>query len=197
MRRGCPSVGAMPNLMIVIASTRPGRGGFAVGQWFAEHARTHGGFDVTVVDLAELNLPLLDEAAHPRLQQYEHEHTKDWSALVAAADAFVFVTPEYNHSFPATLKNALDFLHREWAHKAAGFVSYGGVSAGTRAVVGLKPVVAALSLYGTTAAVNIPFFRQFFDDDGAVEPNEIMESSATALLNELVALESTTRVLRS
>jgi hypothetical protein len=82
----------------------------------------------TPIDLAEVGLPLLDEPNHPRLQQYSHQHTKDWSAAVSRADAFVLVTPEYNHSFPASLKNALDHLVRDRADKPAGIVSYGGVS---------------------------------------------------------------------
>src|SRR5690242_5860222 len=83
-------------LLIIIASTRPGRVGLPVGQWFSERAREHGGFEVSVADLAELALPFMDEPNHPRLRLYTHQHTKEWSALVDAADAFVFVSPEYN-----------------------------------------------------------------------------------------------------
>src|SRR5947209_7654159 len=122
-----------PKLEIIIASTRPGRVGLPVAQWFYQRAVAHGGFEVELVDLAEINLPFMDEPKHPRLRQYVHQHTRDWSAKVDSADAFVFVTPEYNFSFNAVLKNALDYLHWEWQYKPAGFVSYGGVSAGTRA----------------------------------------------------------------
>ena len=104
----------MPTLTIVIASTRPGRAGLPIAQWFIARARDHGGFDVVVADLAELRLPLLDEPSHPRLRQYTHQHTKDWSATVERSDAFVFVTAEYNHGYPAPLKNAIDYLHFEW-----------------------------------------------------------------------------------
>jgi len=99
-------------LEVVIASTRPGRIGWPVGTWFLERARAHGGFDVSLIDLKELALPMLDEPKHPRLGQYEHEHTKRWSASVAAADAFVFVTPEYNHGMSGVLKNTIDWLSR-------------------------------------------------------------------------------------
>jgi len=99
----------MPRLTIVIASTRPGRAGRPIAEWFADRARTHGAFDVHVADLAEIALPLLDEPHHPRLRRYEHQHTKDWSATVEASDAFVFVTAEYNHGYPAALKNAVDY----------------------------------------------------------------------------------------
>ena len=104
----------MPRLLVVIASTRPGRAGRAIGDWFAEAARAHNGFEVDVADLAELDLPFHDEPAHPRLGQYEHDHTRRWSEQVAAADAVVFVMPEYNYSFSAPLKNAFDYLHNEW-----------------------------------------------------------------------------------
>src|SRR5690242_19682950 len=120
----------MPTLSVLITSTRPGRVGLPVARWFIARAEAHGGFTVRVDDLAEIRLPFLDEPRHPRLRQYEHQHTRDWSARVDAADAFAIVTPEYNSGLPATLKNALDFLNQEWRYKPVGFVSYGGVSAG-------------------------------------------------------------------
>jgi NAD(P)H-dependent FMN reductase len=121
-------------LSVVIASTRPGRVGLPVGRWAAETASAHGGFQVEVADLAEVALPMMDEPHHPRLGQYVHEHTLRWSALVDAAGAFVFVTPEYNHGPAASLLNAVAYLFREWLYKPVGFVSYGGVSAGLRGV---------------------------------------------------------------
>jgi NAD(P)H-dependent FMN reductase len=139
----------------------------------------------------------MDEPNHPRLRQYTHQHTKDWSARVQAADAFVFVTPEYNHSYTAPLKNAIDYLHTEWKHKPVGFVSYGGVAAGTRAVQALKQVAVTLSMAPLFDAVSIPFFTQFIDDEGIVRPNDVMEQSATAMLNELLRFESALRALRA
>ncbi|MFZ0079625.1 MAG: NAD(P)H-dependent oxidoreductase, partial [Trebonia sp.] len=144
---------AKPVLRIIIGSTRPGRVGPAVADWTAERAREHGGFDVQVTDLAEVNLPILDEPNHPRLHQYVHQHTKDWSTLVEDSDAFVFVTPEYNYGFNAALKNAIDYLHGEWQHKPAGIVSYGGVAAGTRAAQMLKQVLTALKMMPMMEAV--------------------------------------------
>jgi NAD(P)H-dependent FMN reductase len=187
----------MPKLMIVIGSTRPGRAGISVAEWFIEHARGHGEFEIEVADLAELNLPLLDEPNHPRRRQYTQQHTRAWSEQVDAADAFVFITPEYNHGYPAALKNAIDYLHWEWADKPIGFVSYGGVAAGTRALQQLKPVVSVLKLVPVSEAVNLPFFSQFINEDGVLEPNEVMEQSATAMLNELVRIESALAPLRS
>ena len=110
----------MPKLSIIIASTRPGRVGVPVAEWFRDRALEHDGFDVDVVDLAAVNLPLFDEPNHPRFRQYVHQHTKDWSAIVDESDAFVFVMPEYNYGFNAAIKNAIDYLHHEWTYKPVG-----------------------------------------------------------------------------
>jgi NAD(P)H-dependent FMN reductase len=187
----------MPTLQIIIASTRPDRAGLPIGQWIAERAAAHGGFDVDVVDLAQLGLPFMDEPNHPRLRRYTQQHTKDWSARVQRADAFVFVTPEYNHGISAPLKNAIDYLHAEWQYKPVGFVSYGGVAAGTRAVQQTKQVVAALRMMPVVEGVPIPFFQQFIDEDGTVRANEPMEEGAAAMLDELVRVEEALRPLRA
>ena len=186
----------MPRLTVIIGSTRPGRAGLPIAVWFGDRARSHPGFDVDVVDLAELNLPLLDEPNHPRLRQYLYQHTERWSALVDASDAFVIVTPEYNHGYPAALKNAIDYLQKEWCDKPVGFVSYGGVSAGTRAVQQLKQVVTTLKMLPVSEAVSIPFHPQFIAADGRLQANEIMEMAAGAMLDELVRVEGALRPLR-
>jgi NAD(P)H-dependent FMN reductase len=187
----------MPNLTIIVGSTRPGRAGAPIAQWFAARAKDHGGFDVNVADLADLDLPLLDEPSHPRLRQYTQQHTKDWSAIIDAADAFVFVTPEYNYGYPASVKNAIDYLHQEWQHKPVGFVSYGGVAAGTRAVQQLKQVVTALRMLPVTDSVNIPFYTQFMDSDGTLHANAVMEQAADTMLDELLRTEAALRPLRT
>jgi NAD(P)H-dependent FMN reductase len=174
-----------PTLQIIIASTRPGRVGPSVADWIHERALSHGGFDVEVVDLAEVNLPIFDEPKHPRFREYTHQHTKDWSATVERADAFIFVVPEYNYGFNAAIKNAIDYLNAEWQYKAVGFASYGGVAAGTRAVQMLKCVVTALRMVPVPESVNIPFVQQFLDAERRLQPNEIMNSAATAMLDEL------------
>ena len=186
----------MPQLMIIVGSTRPGRAGLPIARWFVEQARAHGGFDVTVADLAELALPLLDEPNLPRLRQYTQQHTRDWSALVEAADAVVFVTPEYNFGYPATIKNAIDYLHSEWNHKPVGFVSYGGVAAGTRAVQQLKQVLTTLRMLPVFEGVNIPWHPQFISD-GRFAANEVLEQAAVAMLDELVRTEAALRPLRA
>ena len=183
----------MPVLQIIIASTRPGRVGDRFGHWFAQEAARHGGFEVEVIDLAQVGLPFFDEPKHPRLKEYVHEHTRRWSRSVSRADSFVFVTPEYNYGYNAVLKNAIDFLHHEWRDKAVGFVSYGGVAAGTRAVQQLKQVVTTLRMVPVYESVNIPFQGQFLDPDGNVKPNDLMVISAVAMLDELLRV---TRLLR-
>lgn len=187
----------MPNLMVIIASTRPTRVGMAVGRWFVDRATEHPAFDVDLVDLAELDLPFMDEPEHPRLARYVHDHTKRWSARVKAADAFAFVTPEYNHGYNAPLKNAIDFLHHEWEYKPVGFVSYGGVAAGTRAVQQLKPVVAVLRMTPLSDAVYIPFVHQHLNQDRQFQASDELETAATALLGALERYEAVLRPLRA
>jgi NAD(P)H-dependent FMN reductase len=185
----------MPNLTVIIASTRPGRAGLPIAEWFTARAREHGGFDVGVSDLDELALPMLNEPKHPRLREYTKEHTAEWSATVGASDAFVLVTAEYNHGYPAPLKNALDYLYHEWQYKPVGFVSYGGVAAGTRAVQQLKQVITALRMTPIVEAVNIPFHTQFISD-GTFNANEVMDTAADAMLDEMLRTEAALRTLR-
>jgi NAD(P)H-dependent FMN reductase len=186
-----------PTLQIIIASTRPGRVGPSVASWFFDRAIKDGSFEPELIDLAEVNLPMFDEPKHPRFGDYAHQHTRDWSATIQRGDAYVFVLPEYNFGFNAALKNAIDYLNAEWRYKPLGFVSYGGVSAGTRAVQMLKLVVTGLKMVPMTEAVHIPFVQQFLDDQRVLQPNEIMEDSATALLDELARWTGALAQLRS
>lgn len=179
----------MPVLQVITAAVRNARKGPAVAEWFLGHARAHGGFEIEPIDLAEVNLPLFDEPAHPRLGRYEHAHTKAWSRTIERADAFVFVTPEYDYSPPASLTNALQYLVREWAYKPVGFVSYGGVSGGTRGVQATKLTMSALRMVPIVEAVAIPFFAQHLDTDtGRFEPGEVQAAAAKAMLDELLKL---------
>jgi NAD(P)H-dependent FMN reductase len=187
----------LPKLLIVIASTRPGRVGLPVGRWVESVARDHGAFEVEVVDLYELALPLLDEPNHPRLRQYTKQHTLDWSATVESSDAFVFVTAEYNGGYPAALKNAIDFLHVEWQDKALGFVSYGGIAAGTRAMQQLKQVALTVKLVPAVEAVNISFVRERIGLDGELANDDAMDAAARAMLGELLRLDGALRLLRA
>lgn len=174
-----------PKLGIIVGSTRPCRLGGPLGEWVLDRASRHGAFEPELIDLAKVNLPFLDEPNHPRLRHYTQPHTFQWSARIEALDAFVFVTPEYNHGFSAPLKNALDFLHREWLYKPAGIVSYGGVSGGTRAAQMLKPVLTALKMMPVFEGVAVTSARNVADPDGPVAATEIMEESADSMLSEL------------
>jgi NAD(P)H-dependent FMN reductase len=162
----------MINLKIIIASTRPGRMGPLLADWIYARANQDPAFNTELIDLAEVNLPFFDEPNHPRLQQYTHQHTKDWSAKIASADAFILVTPEYNYGFPATIKNAIDYLFVEWQHKPIGFVSYGGIAGGTRSIQMLKLTLTALEMVPITAAVNVPFFTKYIVDDKFIATDE-------------------------
>jgi len=175
-----------PKLYVIAVSTRPGRAGFPLSTWIFERARAHPAFDVELVDLKDENLPLFDEPRHPRLRQYEHEHTKRWSAKIDAADAFIFVTPEYNHGAPPSLINALDYLVQEWAHKPVGFVSYGGPAGGTRAVQMVKPMMVALKLIVMHESVMAPLFATNIDAAGTFAASEQQEAGAQAMLGALL-----------
>ena len=174
-----------PKLGVVIGSTRPCRLGGPIGEWVYERALAHGAFDPELIDLAAVNLPLLDEPHHPRLRHYTQPHTFQWSARIDALDAFVFVTPEYNHGFSAPLKNALDFLYHEWNYKPAGLVGYGGASGGTRAVQMLKPVLTALKMVPILEGVSIAFAKGVVEAGGAVRATEAMHRSTDNMLDEL------------
>ena len=187
----------MLQLHVIAVSTRPQRAGFPVAEWFLAQAKRHGKFAVELIDLREVNLPLFDEPRHPRLRQYEHEHTKAWSRTIDRADAFVFVTPEYNYGTPPSLVNALDFLVHEWAYKPCGFVSYGGVSGGLRSVQMTKQIVTALKMMPMFEAVALPFFAQQLDrEKGVFSPPEIQEQAAVAMLDELLKWATALRTIR-
>ncbi|MFN8343847.1 MAG: NAD(P)H-dependent oxidoreductase [Spirosomataceae bacterium] len=186
----------MNNLKIITSTTRPGSKGISIARWITEVARQSEKFNVELVDLAVINLPFLDEPNHPRLQQYQHEHTKKWSALIDEADAFILVLGEYNHGFPAPLKNALDYLFKEWMYKPVAFVSYGGISAGLRSLQLLKPVVSALHMLPITESVSIPFFSKFINDEETFVPEENVVKSAQSVLGHLERYCEASKVLR-
>jgi NAD(P)H-dependent FMN reductase len=183
-------------LRVIAASTRPGRVGIHVARWVEAVAEDHGGFASRLIDLAEVGLPLYDEPRHPRLRQYEHAHTRAWSAIVEAADAFVFVMPEYNYSPTPALTNALDFVLHEWAYKPAGLVSYGGVSGGLRAADAVKLTLSSLKVVPVKEAVVVPFVAERVKD-GAFSPNEVQAKAAPAMLDELARWAEALQPLRA
>jgi NAD(P)H-dependent FMN reductase len=177
--------------MIVVGSVRPGRVGLPIAEWVRAEAAKTGKFEVDFVDLKELNLPFMDEPNHPRLKKYTQQHTLDWSARVEAADAFIFVTPEYNYSYSPALKNAIDYLSNEWWRKPLGFVSYGGVSSGTRGVAALMPITGALGLVRVGANVELTFGGQQVKD-GVFHPGE---KESAIIARELEELDTLATVL--
>jgi NAD(P)H-dependent FMN reductase len=171
-------------LHTIIASTRPGRVGPAVANWFHELAVAESAFDCHLVDLADFALPLYDEPRHPRLQQYEHEHTRRWSESVAAADAFVLVTPEYNFGPTPALLNALNYVYGEWGYKPAAFVSYGGISGGIRAAQLTKQTLTTLKMVPILEQVTVQWVAKHVDG-GAFKAEEVHVQSARDVLKEL------------
>jgi len=185
----------MHQLRIIQSTTRQGRKGPALSNWIYEVAKKHVAFNTVLLDLAVINLPMMDEPNHPKFGKYEHEHTKKWSSIISEADAFIIVTAEYNNGYPAPLKNAIDYLNKEWEYKPVGIVSYGGVSAGTRAAASLKIVLTVLKMVPLNEAVHIPFFEQFIKE-GVFHPNEISIKAVDVMLNELARWTDTLKQLR-
>lgn len=172
-------------LHVIICSTRPGRIGPSVARWFADYARQKSDFDVALVDLADFNLPVYNEPRHPVMARYEHDHTKAWSASVAAADAYVFVTPEYNYGPSPAFVNALNYVYREWNYKPCAFVSYGGISGGMRSVQLAKQLVTTLKMMPMVEGVPVPFAMDLLDDDKVFRSNDKIDKSADTMLAEL------------
>lgn len=184
-------------LQTIICSTRPGRVGPSVAVWFNEFVKEHGKFDAVLIDLADFNLPVLDEPNHPIMQKYQHEHTKVWSASVAAADAYAFVTPEYNYGPTPALVNALNYLYREWNYKACGFVSYGGMAGGVRSVQVSKLQVTAVKMMPMAEGVAVPMVAQLIDDKRVFTANDLIKKAATQMLDELHRWTEALKPMRS
>lgn len=175
-------------IAVILGSTRPGRRSEAVAQWVLNVANARSDASFELIDLAEVNLPLLDEPVPAIFGEYAHAHTRAWASLIAPYDGFVFVTPEYNHSFSAALKNALDYLYAEWNDKAAGFVGLGGTG-GVRAVEQLRLVLAELKV--ATVRTQVALGR------GELQEGLQQHEELNAMLDELVAWASALRSLRA
>lgn len=179
---------------IILGSTRPGRKGEAAAQWVYELARRRTDAQFELVDIQDFKLPLLDEPAPPARGQYANAHTKAWAAKIASFDAYVFVTPEYNHATSAALKNAIDFLYREWNNKAAGFVGYGG-SGGVRAVENLRLVMAEMQVATVRAQVALSL-RTDWENFTVFKPDPKHEAALNAMLDQLVAWGEALKTVR-
>lgn len=183
----------MLNIGVIVGSTRPGRKAPAVANWVMDVAGMRGDAIYELVDIADFGLPLLDEPVPPSQGQYTQPHTRAWSARIASFDGFVFVTPEYNHGTSGALKNAIDFLYKEWNNKAAGFVGYGSVG-GARAIESLRLVMGELMVADVRAQVMLSLFTDF--DDGKVNPSERQVDALDAMLDQVVAWSRALKPLR-
>lgn len=176
----------MVKIKIIGGSSRPGRFNVQPTRFVESLAKEMSGYEVEVLDLQEINLPFLDESAPPMMQKYENQHTKNWSAKIAEADGFVFVTPEYNHSYSAVLKNAIDYLLHEWNHKPVTFVSYGSLAGGSRAVEHLRAVAAELKMYDLREQLMLPNYWNNLDEKGEYQFTEEQKNATKVMLSSLI-----------
>jgi NAD(P)H-dependent FMN reductase len=170
---------------IITGSTRPNRKSLEVAKWVLDIASKRTDAEYELVDIKDFELPLFDEPMPPSMGQYQQPHTKRWAAKIASLDAFVFVTPEYNHGIPAALKNAIDFLFKEWGDKAAGFVGYGGAG-GARSVEHLRLVLAEVHVATVRAQVLLSMFTDF-ENYTTFKPDPRHEKAVGAVLDQVVA----------
>ena len=184
----------MLKIAITIGSTRPGRVGEAVAKWVYELAQQRTDAEFELVDIADFNLPLLDEPVPPSQGKYSKEHTKKWAAKIASFDGYVFVTPEYNHGICGALKNAIDFLYAEWNNKAAGFVGYGSAG-GARAVEHLRLVMAEVQVATVRNQVALSLFTDF-ENYTTFKPASYHEKSVSQMLDQLIAWGGAMKTLR-
>ena len=185
----------MIRVAIIVGSTRPGRKAETVARWAHEQAVTRKDAEFELVDIESFNLPLLDEPVPPSMGQYSKGHTRAWAEKIAGFDAYIFVTPEYNHGTSGALKNAIDFLYAEWNNKAAGFVSYGSAG-GTRAVEQLRLVMAELQIADVRAQVALSLFTDF-ENFSTFKPGPQHGRSMTALLDQVIAWGGAMKTLRT
>ncbi len=184
----------MTKIAIIIGSTRPGRNGEAVGKWVYEQSKKQTNAEFELVDIADYNLPLLDEPYPAMMNQYSKDHTKKWAEKINEFDGYIIVTPEYNHSTSGALKNAIDYLNVEWANKAAGFVSYGSAG-GARAVEHLRQIFAELRVATVREQVMFSLFTDFVDMS-EFKPASPHNNEAEALFNEVISWSNALKTIR-
>jgi NAD(P)H-dependent FMN reductase len=182
-------------IAIILGSTRPGRNGEAVARWVYEIAKKRIDAEFEFVDIKDFNLPLLDEPVPPSQGQYSKEHTKAWSAKIDSFDGYIFVTAEYNHGIPGALKNAIDYLYKEWNNKAAGFVGYGSVG-GVRAVEQLRLVMAELQIADVRAQVAVSIITEF-EDFRIFKPASYQEQLVNNMLDQVISWARALKLLRT
>jgi NAD(P)H-dependent FMN reductase len=184
----------MLRVAVILGSTRPGRNGEAVAKWVYDIAKKRTDAEFEYLDIKDYNLPLLDEPIPPSLGRYSNEHTKAWGAKIGSFDAFVFVTAEYNHGIPGALKNAIDFLYKEWNNKVAGFVGYGSAG-GARSVEQLRLVMAELQVATVRAQVQLSLFTDF-ENFSVFKPASYQEESLKTMLGQVISWGNALKTLR-
>lgn len=173
-------------IKILTGSARPGRFNPQPAQWIYELAKQRNDIEVELIDVAELKLPFLDESIPPSQGKYEKEHTKKWAAVINDADGFIFVTPEYNHSISPVLKNAIDYLYKEWNFKPVSYISYGSLAGGARSVEHLRGVAGELKMYDLREQLLIPNYWEQMDSNGQYQFTEKQELLAKQILDDTV-----------
>ena len=186
----------MPNIQVIVGSTRPGRAGEKVARWFMHHAEARTDLNVELVDLRDWELPFFDQQMPPMMGGYSDPAQQRWAEQVARADGYVLITPEYNHGYPAVLKNALDHLFAEWNGKPVAFVGYGGPGGGLRAVEQLRQVVVELEMVPMRQQVAISGVYAAFDQDGHLTNPQGHDRQAAAVLDELTRWSATLAAAR-
>jgi NAD(P)H-dependent FMN reductase len=181
---------------IIIGTSRPGRNGEKITEWFKSVTDNYSGIEFDYIDLAEVDLPFYDEPVPPSMsnRQYQNKHTLEWSARVDGLDGFVIITPEYNRGPAAILKNALDFLNPEWNNKPVAFVGY-GANGGVRAIEQLRSNAIELQMNPIREHVALPIFN-FFQEDGSIAIPENFNNTAIAMLDQLKWWASTLKSAR-
>lgn len=174
-----------PKIKIIAGSVRPNRFNIQPASWIFELAKKRDDIEVGLIDLLEINLPFLDEPIPPSRNQYSKEYTQKWSAVIDETDGFIWVTPEYNHSYSPVLKNAIDYLYLEWNYKPVSFVSYGSLAGGSRAVEHLRGVAAELKMYDLREQILLPNYWENLDEAGKYTFSEKHVDGANALLDSL------------
>lgn len=176
----------MVTIKIIAGSTRPGRFNGQPAEFVYNIARARKDMEAELVDLKEVNLPLLDEAVPASMGKYSHEHTKRWADIIGQSDGFVFVTPEYNHSYSPALKNAIDYLYKEWNYKPVSFVSYGSLAGGARAVEHLRGVAGEVKMYDLREQILLPNYWENLDGEGKYRFGERHKRAVSSMLDGLV-----------
>ncbi|NUR03741.1 MAG: NAD(P)H-dependent oxidoreductase [Streptomyces sp.] len=185
----------MVRIGIILGSTRPHRNSEQVARWVRETASRHEGATFDLVDLRDFPLPHFDEQYPPVFGKYENEHTKQWANTIASFDGFIIVTPEYNHSIPGVLKNAIDYLFAEWTNKAVGFVSYGG-SGGARAVEHLRTIAGNLEMADVRQQVTLNLMTEF-EDFTVFKPGDYNLEALETMIGQVVSWSAALLPLRA